>query len=284
MVINKSGTLGFYPFLVEISYLDSIGKLIDPNYNDDNYENRTHNILTNIYHKSNIKNIKQSTQDKVINNLKASWSNELALFESLNYFKLKFAQWDIIKFYYEIYSCTSAMSRIICQDIVEDNHYQKISVFNNNILMSPKYSKYVMEPLNIVYKKKSSTDNIVACKCGSPWHNSHIEKCLININSKKKVVSLMDFFKSFREFANYNSTYLMSYLYGDAPKRDLSVALKNISLGYQVMTENFMISTLGFDYIHKTFTEFKEVTKNNWELDLSKLEDRFRIYTMVYKK
>ncbi len=286
---DKIGHQKFYPVLNYISFLDSISAVMSYGVWNKSYKLTIVNILEKINHQPKQKLTDKTDVNKIFENLQSAWINGLALKHSLETSNLKFAHWDIIKFYYTIYSCVSAMSRIACKDIKKENHYQKIKVYNNNILENNFYSKLILPPFNVVLRNGRlfpSPKKITSWEYGQKQHCLEIERGLrfTEAHSKKNVTSIIDFFKYFREWANYKGTYLVKYLYGETCKDQLKRALENISIYFQVMSENFIIKSINFEKVNEVFNDFKKVSEKNLELDSSLIKDRFDIYSTHFKK
>ena len=284
---DTTGSVSFSDVLKYVGMIDSIGTILVSMFWTNNLKNKIINVLENIPNVSINKITEVSVISKVLRNLESSWYNELALYTSLSKDEQKFPQWDIIKFYYTIYSSTSAMSRIVCPSLRDKNHYGKIKAYNNNILIG-QYKNLIIPPFNLIFSDGSINlrpIQVTSWPYGQKTHLPVIEiglKRIQEITGKQKV-SLIDFFKFFREWANYNGTHLIKHIYGPSVKSNLRRGLSNICFCFQIITENFVIKAIGFDKVKNTFENFKRCCESNMKLDVSHISDRFAVYINYYK-
>ena len=285
------GTFDFIPVLNQIDFVDSVSEITNMNWKKLSGENKTLKILMTLNSWPNNKLKNEETISLVLNNLKSSWLHQLSLQHSLHKEDLIFANWDVIKFYYQIYCCVSAMARSVCNNLVEKTHYNKIWAFNNHILMNKGYSKLILSPYNVILKDGmllQKPKDLTDWAYGQTCHVFRITRGLKYISGlpayQKKVLSTIDYLMYMREWANYNGTHLTIYLYGSKPKAILKGSMKCISEDFQVMTENFIIRRIGFDNVAQAFNDFKNTAKDNLKLDMPDLDSRFQIYSNFFKK
>lgn len=178
-----------------------------------------------------------------------------------------FVGWQIIKFYYTIYSALSCVVR-------SDNHkiwghdyminYFTDNFIKNNFCQNP----FFMQPFNVYIDNNNNILNKIDDRV-------KIEICLkstqrlYNLKYKKngKKVSLFHYFKFLREWANYQNPSLFIELYGLTLKECTDECLLKISYCFLSYVEIYYIKFFGWEEYEKLYLYFSEHMKKHIKID-----------------
>lgn len=200
-------------------------------------------------------------------NLLNSWYNECTLRypekNIMDYESMKFASWKIIQFYYTIFTGLSSLNRDFYRGFWR-NHNTAIDIFVENLLVIPSLNnKFFIPPFCFVLKDdkvEPSFEKAISWPYGLSYHCPNLNECLIDTKNKRKkkdkIISLFHFFKCLREWATYQSAYIFINLYGQGPKAELEMCLKDISFCFNYLVEKFQIKFYGFREINVLYQDF----------------------------
>ncbi|MBW2984990.1 hypothetical protein KY361_07760, partial [Candidatus Woesearchaeota archaeon] len=158
--------------------MDSIRTIMIHNLWDKVYKNRVVKTLESLQYNQCRKITDKNMIKNLLQLLEGAWFNELALIDSLNESALKFAHWDIVKFYYTIYFGVSIMSRIVCKDTTYKTQKEMVNLFNNQVLRGP-LKELILPPFYLTYqngKLSHSYEEVTPWMYGIKYHCPRIEK------------------------------------------------------------------------------------------------------------
>lgn len=219
---------------------------------------------------------------RALRNLRNSWYHECAL----NYpqdldDRMKFAPWKIIQFFYTIYSALSAIVR--CFDNRATLRQQTaLNEFTTEIIINPP-TQFVPVPLCFYLLGGSMTPSppsVVSWPYGLSYHVPNVKRCLESLHTTPtRSVSLFHYFKSLREWANYEDSYIFINLFGPAVISMLDSSLKRIVQGFMPVAEVFLISFYGWGTVHDQFGQFSSRVEHILKITPSLLISRFEEYS-----
>lgn len=191
-------------------------------------------------------------------NLRNSWYHECAFnYPEDRSERLKFAPWQIIQFYYVMYTALSAIVR--CFDN-RPNLSQRaaLRLFTDDIVVNP---EPIALPVPLCLYLQTGTihptpRSLVSWQYGLDNHIPRVERCLADLPAQNRAVSLFHYFKSLREWANYEDSYIFINLYGSSVIEMLDRSLRNIASAFCTFSEIFVICFFGWDKVHDQFTRF----------------------------
>lgn len=219
---------------------------------------------------------------KALRNLRNSWYHECALIhpEDLND-RMKFAPWKIIQFFYVIYSALSAVVRCF------DNHpnlrqQTALNEFTTKIIINPPIG-FIPVPLNFYLCGgviTPSPSSVVSWPYGLSCHVPNIQQCLESLHATStRSVSLFHYFKSLREWANYEDSYIFINLFGPDVIQRLNSSLKRIAQGFLPVAEVFLISFYGWGIVRDQFKQFSSHIEHVLKVTPYSLKSRFEEYS-----
>ena len=219
---------------------------------------------------------------RALRNLRNSWYHECALHypQDLDD-RLKFAPWKIIQFFYAIYSALSAIVRcfnnrpILRQQIALDQ-------FTTQVIINPA-TRIIPVPL-CFYRHggaiNPSPDLVISWPYGLSYHVPNVERCLqSSLPRSTSPVSLFHYFKSLREWANYEDSYIFTSLYGPSVISMLDHSLRTVVSGFLPVVEVFLISFYGWDKVNNQSQQFSQRIVRNLKIVPTSLISRFDEYT-----
>jgi hypothetical protein len=228
-----------------------------------------------------MKALNRFDEARALQNLRNSWYHECAL----NYpqtldDRMKFAPWKIIQFFYTIYSALSAMVRcfdsrpILRQRIALDE-------FTSEAIVNPPI-RFMPVPLSFCLQGGAITPlprSVVSWAYGLSYHVPNVQQCLESLHTTStRPVSLFHYFKSLREWANYEDSYIFINLFGPSVISRLASSLKTIVLGFLPVVEVFLISFYGWDRVHPEFLTFSNRIVRHLKTEPTSLVTRFEEY------
>lgn len=223
--------------------------------------------------------------DKAKKNLLNSWYHECALRypfeENTSHLRMKFASWKIIQFYYAIFTGLSAINRTFYRK--RWNHDTALDLFLERILITKELNpSFFVPPFSFVLNEdeiQPSFEETVSWDYGRTFHCPRIEKSLNEIYQKiRKPTSIFHFFKSFREWATYQDSYIFINLYGAGPKSELERYLNDISFCFNYLVESYMIEFFGMDDIKDLYIDFTRRMNNHLQVTPLQLVSRFECH------
>ncbi len=221
-------------------------------------------------------------ETRALRNLRNSWYHECAL----NYpqdldDRMKFAPWKIIQFFYAIYSALSAIVR--CFDNRPRLRQQiALNEFTTEVIINPS-TGFVPVPLCFYLQGGAITPSppsVVSWPYGLSCHVPNVQRCLESLHATStRPVSLFHYFKSLREWANYEDSYIFINLFGPNVILMLDSSLKRIVQGFVPVAEVFLISFYGWSTVHDQFKQFSWRVEHNLKVTPSLLISRFEEYS-----
>ena len=125
-----------------------------------------------------------------------------------------------------------------------------------------------------------STSSVISWPYGLNWHMPNVQRCLESLHATStSPVSLFHYFKSLREWANYEDSYIFINLFGPSIISGLDSSLRRIVPWFCPVAEVFLISFYGWDRVHKQFKQFASHTEQHLEVRPSSLISRFEEYS-----
>jgi len=107
----------------------------------------------------------------------------------------------------------------------------------------------------------------------------NVQRCLDSLHpTSTRPVSLFHYFKSLREWANYEDSYIFINLFGPSVIATLDSSLKTIMHGFLPVTEVFLISFYGWDKVYCPFEQFTSRIERVLKVKPSPLISRFEEY------
>jgi len=229
-----------------------------------------------------MKTLNSFDEARALGNLRNSWYHECAL----NYpddldERLKFAPWKMIQFFYTIYSALSAIVR--CFDNRPRLRQQTaLDEFTTQVIISPP-TRLVPAPLCFYLQGGAISPSpplVVSWPYGLSCHVPNVQRCLESLHATStRPVTLFHYFKSLREWANYEDSYIFINLFGPAVISMLDSSLKRIVQGFFPFAEVFLISFYGWDIVHDQFRQFSQRIVRNLKIEPSSLISRFEEYS-----
>ncbi|MFW6450424.1 MAG: hypothetical protein ACOCZ6_05200 [Nanoarchaeota archaeon] len=227
---------------------------------------------------SSIKKQSNFNKDRMGRLILNAWYHEAKLnYPSDSNERIKFVGWQIITFYYTIYSALSCVVRSSNQKLF--GHDYMINFFTNNFIKTSKcQNPFFKEPFNVYIKEDKSIHNKVDQKV-------KIEYCMniaYSLYKKRyeknpKKLSLFHYFKFLREWANYQNPFLFIELYGSTLKHVTDNCLLNISNCFLSYVEIYYLKFLGWEEYERLFKEFETKMTNNLKVKTPSSQ-RFLIY------
>jgi hypothetical protein len=231
---------------------------------------------------SQVRALNSFDEARALRNLRNSWYHECAL----NYpqdldDRLKFAPWKIIQFFYAIYSALSAIVR--CFDNRPRLRQQiALDEFTTQVIINPP-AKVIPVPLCFYLQGGAispSPPSVVSWPYGLSCHVPNVQRCLQSVRlGSTRPVSLFHYFKSLREWANYEDSYIFINLFGPAVISMLDSSLKRIVQGFFPVAEVFLISFYGWGRVHDQFEQFSSRVERILKVTPSSLISRFETYS-----
>ena len=228
-----------------------------------------------------MKALNRFDEARALRNLRNSWYHECAL----NYpqtldDRMKFAPWKIIQFFYTIYSALSAVvrcfdSRSILRQRVALDEFTSEVIVNPPIRFTPVPFCFYLQGGAIAPLPRS----VVSWDYGLSCHVPSVQQCLESLpTTSTRPVSLFHYFKSLREWANYEDSYIFINLFGPSVISRLASSLKTIVLGFLPVAEVFLISFYGWDRVHPEFLTFSNRIVRHLKTEPTSLITRFEEY------
>lgn len=219
---------------------------------------------------------------RALRNLRNSWYHECAFSfpEDLNN-RMKFAPWKIIQFFYATYSALSSVVR--CFDS-RPRLSQKTALneFITKVIIDPPMD-FVPVPLNFYLQDgviTPSPPSVVSWPYGLSYHVPNVQRCLQSLHATPtQPVSLFHYFKSLREWANYEDSYIFINLFGPSVISRLDSSLKRIVQGFLPVAEVFLIYFYGWGTVHDQFKQFFGRVEHILKVTPSSLIMRFEEYS-----
>lgn len=221
-------------------------------------------------------------EGRALRNLRNSWYHECAL----NYpqdldDRMKFAPWKIIQFFYTIYSALSAIVR--CFDNRSRLRQQiALDEFTTEVIINPSPG-FIPVPLCFYLQGGAITPSppsVVSWPYGLSCHVPNVQRCLESLHpTSTHPVSLFHYFKSLREWANYEDSYIFINLFGPAVISMLDSSLRRIVQGLIPVAEVFLISFYGWGAVHDQFKQFSSRVEHVLKVTPSLLISRFEEYS-----
>lgn len=217
-----------------------------------------------------------------LRNLRNSWYHECALNypEVLND-RMKFAPWKIIQFFYATYSAVSAMVRCF-DNRPRLSQRTALNEFTTEIIINP-HRSFVPIPLNFYLQGGVLTPSpplVVSWPYGLRCHVPSVQQCLQSIHANStRPVSLFHYFKSLREWANYEDSYIFINLFGPRVISILDSSLKRIVQGFLPVAEVFLILFYGWGMVYDQFKQFSSRVEHILKVRPSSLIMRFEEYS-----
>ena len=228
-----------------------------------------------------MKALNRFDEARALRNLRNSWYHECAL----NYpqtldDRMKFAPWKIIQFFYTIYSALSAVVR--CFDNRPKLTQQlALKEFTTEVIVNPSV-RFAPVPLCFYLQGGAITPSprsVVSWAYGLSCHVPNVQRCLESLHATStRPVSLFQYFKSLREWANYEDSYIFINLFGTGVMSRLDSSLKIIVQGFLPVAEVFLISFYGWDRVHTEFLTFSHRVVRHLKTEPSSLITRFGEY------
>jgi len=265
-------------------YLDSIATLLGACNNHTSLETgqfmlrRVASVKTIC---SQMRALNSFDEARALRNLRNSWYHECAL----NYpqdldDRMKFAPWKIIQFFYAIYSALSAIVR--CFDNRPMLRQQiALNEFTTEVIINPP-TGFLPVPLCFYLQGGAiipSPPSVVSWPYGLSCHVPNVQRCLESLRPMStRPVSLFHYFKSLREWANYEDSYIFINLFGPGVISMLDSSLKRIVQGFIPVAEVFLISFYGWGRVHTEFLAFSHRVVRHLKIEPSSLITRFGEY------
>ena len=235
---------------------------------------------------SQMKTLNSFDESRALRNLRNSWYHESAL----NYpqdldGRLKFAPWKIIQFFYTIYSALSAIVR--CFDNRSRLSQQiALNEFTNKVIINPPI-RFVPVPLCFYLLDRAISPpppSVVSWPYGLSYHMPSVQRCLESVDPvSTRPLSLFHYFKSLREWANYEDSYIFINLFGPVVISMLDSSLRRIVQGFLPVAEVFLISFYGWEKVHDQFQQFSYRIDRHLKIQPSSLITRFGKYASYPK-
>jgi len=228
-----------------------------------------------------MKALNRFDETRALRNLRNSWYHECAL----NYpqtldDRMKFAPWKIIQFFYAIYSALSSMVRCfdnrprLTQQLALNEFTTKVIV-NPLVRFTPVPFCFYLQGGDIAPLPRA----VVSWAYGLRCHVPNVKQCLESLPiMSTRPVSLFHYFKSLREWANYEDSYIFINLFGPSVISRLDSSLRTIVLGFLPVAEVFLISFYGWDRVHPEFLTFSNRIVRHLKIEPTSLITRFAEY------
>lgn len=219
---------------------------------------------------------------RALRNLRNSWYHECALTYPQNLDdRMKFAPWKIIQFFYAVYSALSAVIR--CFDSRPRLRQQTaLDEFTAEVIINPP-TRFIPVPLCFCLLGGATTPSppsVVSWPYGLSYHVPNVQRCLESLHpAPTRPVSLFHYFKSLREWANYEDSYIFINLFGPVVISMLDSSLRRIVQGFVPVAEVFLISFYGWHAVHDQFTQFSSRVEHILKVTPSSLISRFEDYS-----
>jgi len=219
---------------------------------------------------------------RALRNLRNSWYHECALNypDDLND-RMKFAPWKIIQFFYAIYSALSAVVRCF-DDHPRLRQQTALNEFTTEVIINPPTS-FMPVPFNFYLRGgviTPSPPSVISWPYGLSWHVPNVQRCLESLHATStSPVSLFHYFKSLREWANYEDSYIFINLFGPSIISGLDSSLSRIVPWFCPVAEVFLISFCGWNIVQEQFKQFASHIEQHLEVRPSPLISRFEEYS-----
>ena len=198
-------------------------------------------------------------EKRALTNLRNSWYHECAFnYPDDMYERLKFAPWRLIQFFYVIYTGLSAIVRCF------DNRPRlkqnaALNAFTDEMIIKPPTR---LLPVPLCFYLQGGVINpaprtLISWSYGLSCHVPNIERCLLSVPKQSTPVSLFHYFKSLREWANYEDSHIFINLYGPRVIEMLDASLKTIVSTFCTVIELFLICFYGWDKVNDQFNQFQ---------------------------
>jgi hypothetical protein len=228
-----------------------------------------------------MKALNRFDEARALRNLRNCWYHECALNHPLDFDdRMRFAPWKIIQFFYTIYSALSSVvrcfdnRRILGQGTALDE-------FTSEVIINPPH-RFVPAPLCFYLRSGVIAPlprSVVSWPYGLSCHVPNVQRCLESVpTTPTRPVSLFHYFKSLREWANYEDSYIFINLFGPSVISRLARSLYAIVSGFLPVVEVFLISFYGWDRIHPEFLTFSSRVLHHLKTEPTSLSARFGEY------
>jgi uncharacterized membrane protein YfbV (UPF0208 family) len=218
---------------------------------------------------------------RALRNLRNSWYHECALnYPQESDDRMKFAPWKIIQFFYAVYSALSAIVRCF-DDRTRLTQQITLNEFVAEAIVNPSV-RFLPVPLCFYLQDGAITPSpgsVISWRYGLSCHVPNVQRCLESLHSTpSRLVSLFHYFKSLREWANYEDSYIFINLFGPSVISRLDFSLKRIVQGFFPVAEVFLISFYGWERVHAEFLTFSSRVIRHLRIGPASLNARFEEY------
>lgn len=223
-------------------------------------------------------------QGKSIRAMRNAWYHECAFWcpENNENEWIRFAPWKIIQFYYSIFCMISAMVRCI-DDSPQMAHKTVIDKFTKSFIMNVQLNQVLFYAPFCFYLDNGTIHPSPVGRVPRTYALENdfpiLPRCLASIpNRSAKPISVFHYFKSLREWATYEDSYIFMNLYGPTVKGKLRHYLQHILPAFLCIGENFLVAFWGADIIRTEFDSFTSGMIRVTEFTPSSLQSRFEEY------
>lgn len=224
-------------------------------------------------------------------NLRNSWYNESAFLDKSKYGveTAKFMPWDIVTFYYSIFSALSAIVRCDNDDASLKGHKRMINCFTNHYLTRKCLCKDVFIPPLCIIKLKSGKfrppfEEMATINEYIGYNQVGLENCMNSLQQNNNT-SLFHYFLDLRTWVNYEDSYIFRRLYGESIRPNFYRHMYWILSSFLSIAEIYLIWIFGYEKINEEkslyiseFDRYFEPEVNPEDRVTYNLKKRFEYY------